>query len=79
MGRRRIFILPSTKAKEAVKICEKLKKIIQEHDFDGLNVTISFGISELKENDDNISIVNRADRALYKAKEKGRNMVVYIK
>ncbi|WP_415926613.1 GGDEF domain-containing protein [Lebetimonas sp. JS170] len=78
-GEEFLIILPSTKAKEAVKISEKLRKIIQEHNFDGLNVTISFGIAELKENDDNISIVNRADRALYKAKEKGRNIVVYIK
>ncbi|MGB1702920.1 MAG: diguanylate cyclase, partial [Cycloclasticus sp.] len=39
-------------------------------------VTISAGITTLKANDQVDSLIDRADKALYEAKETGRNKVV---
>lgn len=41
---------------------------------DGLRVTISAGIAEIVDKDSVNSVVARADRALYQAKEDGRNV-----
>ncbi len=51
----------------------KLKKQQKE-----LKVTISIGATLIKEKDSIKSIVSRADKALYKSKESGRNMVTII-
>lgn len=42
------------------------------------SVTASFGISSLKQEDNSASFVERADKALYKAKQSGRNQVQII-
>ncbi len=39
------------------------------------NITISMGVSEIRERDTAISVVERADAALYLAKDSGRNNV----
>ena len=45
--------------------------------FDGQSVaiTISVGVSEFQEDDGLKSAINRADRALYRCKDNGRNRV----
>jgi diguanylate cyclase (GGDEF)-like protein len=57
-------------------LAEKLRKAIEEADF-GLvgTVTCSFGVTEFKKDDSAESFVKRADDALYKAKDGGRNRV----
>ncbi len=77
-------ILPDTLAADAVAVAEKLKEIIDETTFtengEKYHVTASFGVSSCKPIiDDEFSqseFINRADKALYEAKEKGRNCVV---
>ena len=62
---------------EGAKIlAAKLRKAIEEADF-GLvgTVTCSFGVTEFKKEDSVESFIKRADDALYKAKEGGRNRV----
>ena len=45
----------------------------------GLNVTVSVGVAMLGHGDDELAkTIERADRALYLAKERGRNRVEYI-
>jgi diguanylate cyclase (GGDEF)-like protein len=44
----------------------------------GHPVTVSFGVTVIKPTDQSDDVVRRADAALYCAKRRGRNMVVYV-
>ena len=56
-----------------VAFCEHLREIL-EHSLDG--VTLSFGVSTWHGKKDRLrALMERADRALYLSKEKGRNVV----
>jgi diguanylate cyclase (GGDEF)-like protein len=44
----------------------------------GARVTASFGVTELQAGDTAETLLRRADRALYQAKDRGRNMVVQL-
>lgn len=66
---------------EAVQVCERIRKSIQEEPFKttevSLMVTISIGIALLDDN--NMSLedcLRQADKALYQAKRQGKNQVV---
>lgn len=58
------------------ELTNKLKDIVQEYDF-GLNkeITISLGATFFKDGDTKESIFKRADEALYRSKNDGRNRV----
>ena len=43
---------------------------------DSLSFTVSIGVSTFRDGDTVLSIVDRADKALYKAKKTGKNCVV---
>lgn len=47
-------------------------------ELDGRSITSSFGVTELQAGDTPETMLRRADRALYQAKDKGRNMVVQL-
>ena len=75
-GEEFMVIAPETSLKTAKELAERLRLKIHEHDFKiGINVTISLGVTSLTAEDSEQSIINRADSALYKAKEGGRNLV----
>ena len=61
-------------------VAEKLRKKIESSPFnfkkEPVQITISFGISEFAEGDNADDVFERADKALYKANESGRNQVV---
>ncbi|MCA1766744.1 MAG: diguanylate cyclase [Idiomarina sp.] len=60
-----------------VQLAERLKKKLQSIEFDKVGqITASFGVAVLQPNDGRISLVKRADEALYEAKDSGRNRVV---
>ncbi|WP_347989520.1 diguanylate cyclase [Methylomonas sp. AM2-LC] len=75
------IILPETDIEEALLIAERLREIICATEVclaNGLNIdfTVSIGIATLVDNNTNIEIlVNEADKALYRAKQAGRNKV----
>ena len=77
------ILLPNTDAAGALFFCETVRKKIAEATIKTLksdvSVTISFGISEVEKTDQSMSDwLKRADDALYKAKDSGRNKsVVY--
>ncbi|GAA5317738.1 MAG: hypothetical protein AseanaTS_29430 [Candidatus Pelagadaptatus aseana] len=84
-GEEFMAVLPDAKLKNAVKVAERIRREIEECDFaiastgdrESLSVTASFGVAELQlagcETAE--AIIAIADRALYFAKENGRNRV----
>ena len=46
---------------------------MEREDFKMGKVTVSVGVTELKEGDDLNTLFNRVDRAMYLAKERGKN------
>ena len=71
------IILPGTNlddaSKAAMRACEAIEKCPFRHDEKELRVTVSFGVAEVLGNEDGAMLVARADKALYAAKEGGRN------
>lgn len=71
------IIVPLNMSIEATKIlAEKVRDIIEQHKFtNDIKLTLSIGIAEYKAHDTPESWISRADKALYKAKDSGRNKV----
>lgn len=73
-GEEFVLIANNTKIHNANKLAEHLRKaVLSDHELKRFAVTISLGVSELTTYDDEISWLTRADQALYKAKNTGRN------
>ncbi|WP_022846624.1 GGDEF domain-containing protein [Desulfurobacterium sp. TC5-1] len=78
-GEEFVVICPHLSKREAYFVAEKLRKIIASHDFNGVKVTASFGVSEIDPSDSIDRAVKLADKALYEAKKSGKNSVkVYV-
>jgi polar amino acid transport system substrate-binding protein len=81
-GEEFVILLPDTNLAGALEIAQKLrmlvaKEIISVEGNTSFSITISLGATEVLENDRNVdSAIDRADKALYKAKENGRNCVM---
>lgn len=78
-GEEFLLILPDTATDAAVKILDRLRMIVADIDWDsiahGVKVTISAGIATTTRGETPDSLLARADAALYRAKENGRNKV----
>lgn len=75
-GEEFLILLPNTTQEGAVLLAEKLRTAIEHTAFSTVGKrTASFGVASYIEADDTKTIVGRADEALYRAKEKGRNRV----
>lgn len=67
-------MLPETDLKGAEKLAECLRQAIELHNFPHVgNITASFGVSGMTDADSDL--VHAADKALYQAKQTGRNKV----
>lgn len=75
-GEEFILLCDNTKLPHAKELAEKLRKLISVNSFSHqLEVTVSIGVAQIKRNETLEALFNRADRALYRAKESGRNRV----
>ena len=77
-GEEFLILLPQTNITGAVTVASKIKSAIKEHIFTdkSLKITASFGVSQLLEEDDEISLISRSDKLLYEAKKTGKDKVI---
>ena len=73
-GEEFIVILPHSNIENALKIADKLRCAVERHK-KILPITMSFGVVEYEEGEEFDTLFKRADDALYRAKENGRNRV----
>ena len=76
-GEEFVILLPETSIDYAVDVAERLREEVEGESFPVVGkVTISLGVTDFRYTDTTIDdILCRADRALYRAKETGRNRV----
>ena len=75
-----LLVLPKTNGVEGVLIANNLRfKVAESEAFSNLLMTISIGVTELKENDTIESLISRTDKALYKAKDAGKDQAFFQK
>lgn len=77
------MLMPNTTLDQALAISEKIRKLLESSQLKRTGkdepigkVTVSIGISSAKTEDTAENLIDRADQALYKAKNQGRNQVV---
>lgn len=77
-GEEFLLALPQTDLVRATEVCERLRDSVQAHDWanlaEGLAVTVSIGLAQAPPYDAP-GLFDHADRALYRAKQAGRNRV----
>ncbi len=70
-------ILPSTRIQEAGTLADRLRAIVAQGLPCGRNITVSIGVSSCgKDTRTPQALVHKADAALYRAKESGKNRIV---
>ncbi|MCF6251833.1 MAG: GGDEF domain-containing protein [Methylococcaceae bacterium] len=78
-GEEFVILLSNTNLDAAKAIAERIRQSIENHTIAYgmkiLKLTASMGISALRGNDTNESLIQRADNAMYRAKDNGRNQV----
>ena len=81
------LLLPFTNINEAQMVAERLRRTIEntvidiskvnnENDVKTIQITLSLGVYQIKESDSDVDLMKKADKALYQAKNTGRNRVV---
>ena len=86
-GEEFIIVFPETHIKDAALVCERIRQTVAstrflgQHNMPNKKITISVGLAEIKgkKRIKQNTILARADEFLYKAKQTGRNQVLYKK
>ncbi|BFR49561.1 diguanylate cyclase [Nitratidesulfovibrio sp. HK-II] len=75
-GEEFLVLCPETTAEEAAQLAERLRAATRATPFEGGRThTVSAGVAAFHEGDDLDALLNRADAALYRAKNAGRDRV----
>ena len=73
------LLMPNKSIEQAQKDCEQLREQIANYDFSSiatnLKITASFGVADSRSVDEYDRLLAKADKALYQAKENGRNRI----
>jgi diguanylate cyclase (GGDEF)-like protein len=82
-GEEFLVILPATAAEQAAAVAEKVRKAVEKTEFIHNNeivpITISIGVTAVQNSDHTPALLfSRADKAMYEAKNSGRNRVVQL-
>lgn len=81
-GEEFVFVFEKTNKADALKMVERIRNAIETCHFsykdEDVLVTISIGLTSFLKKDDPESLFARADKAMYAAKNQGRNCVVAI-
>lgn len=75
------IILPNTNLDEGQSLAERIRKAVEQSDFtynnEHISLSISMGLSLYNRDSDSVEgFIRKADKALYRAKENGRNQVM---
>lgn len=77
-GEEFIILLDGVQEHQAMYIAEKLNLLVSQTKLEGLYcITVSIGVTQYREGDTKESCIQRADKALYAAKDLGRDRVVF--
>jgi len=81
-GEELTVILPETEVNEAVNVAEKIRKRFEAEIFsprpnEAAYKTVSIGVSQYEPGEESKSFIKRADKAMYMAKEQGKNRVFF--
>jgi len=75
-----LILLPATNAKNAMELAERISKTVVKHRYfyekEALSVTLTLGVSVIKNDDTVASIIHKADVVMYQGKRAGRNCVL---
>lgn len=78
-GEEFIVLLREAEGRQAIEVAEKIRRRTEQltfsHADQPLRLTVSIGLSALRRDDSLHSLLTRADHALYRAKQGGRNRV----
>jgi diguanylate cyclase (GGDEF)-like protein len=69
------ILSPCANLEQGRQLAERIRRVVEDHDIAGVAVTISLGVAHYEEGDDGDDLTRRADEALYRAKQNGRNRV----
>lgn len=75
-GEEFIVVLEHSDKENSQVKAEQIRQAIEQLQPENIKVTVSLGLTQMQGNEDVESMINRADIALYKAKESGRNCII---
>jgi two-component system cell cycle response regulator len=76
------MILPETKGEEAVSVAERMRKRFEAEMFsptfeEKVHKTVSIGVAQYQPEEEFLAFMRRVDKAMYAAKDQGKNRVAF--